>query len=69
MSKNRIRQRKNRRLGRYLRALGVRADPVWTQYKPPPDGFSTTDECGFKDLTAYNAIRLAENDKWVFIYK
>ena len=68
MSKSRIKQRKNRQTGRYLRALescGAKERPDLCA----DERISRTDECGRKDLTGYNAVMLMEYKNWTIVYK
>ena len=68
MSKSRIKQRKNRQNGRYLRAL----DSCMAKEGPElyaDERISRTDACGRKDLTGYNAVMLMENKNWTIVYK
>lgn len=68
MSKNRIKQRRNRQTGRYIKALaGSRSTDIADMSADLR--IMQTDECGRRDLTGYNAIKLMENKNWSIVYK
>ena len=68
MSKNRAKQRENKRKRRYFSALAASGRQNGVQWIFS-DEIGKFDECGRKDLTGYNAVKSMENENWILIYK
>lgn len=67
MPKNRIKQRKNLKSRRYEDML-CREEDKNKGFKAA-ERIYKTDSNGIKDLTAYNALHLLEDEDWQIVYR
>ena len=67
MPKNRLKQRKNLKNRRYADSLSKKKEE--DENFKAAEKIYKTDSNGMKDLTAYNALHLLEDESWQIVYR